>query len=78
MVVVIHDCCVYMAFFGMVSFIENQQVDLLHSYEGSIQAIFEDSRSTDHYFGFSKDVPPGLFRPHIAAHFSDKVFNWLI
>lgn len=61
-----------------MSFVEDEEIDLIHGDERVHQALIENFCRTNNDHVLVEDFPPSLFRPKVAAHFSAKSFNLLI
>lgn len=69
---------VAMTFLGMMSLVENEQVDLLHLDERMHEALSEDLGGADNDHVLIEMLCPYLLRPEVAAHGTTEALHFLV
>lgn len=64
--------------FGMVGFIKDKQVDLLHSDMTVHQAMIQDISRTDDHHVILEMLCPSLLAPKVDPHCTEEVSNFLV
>lgn len=63
-----HEPCVRVLFLGMMSLIEDQQVNLVNPDIGVQQTLVQDLRGTDYHHILAKMFVPSLLVPQVCSH----------
>lgn len=67
-----------MVFLGMMSFVEDEQIDITHADERMHQTLVEDVCCTDNHFTFGKGRLPNASVPQVTAHLAAKAIDGLV